>query len=105
MSLAVGFSGWTTSGVLDRSARAPHGAKRSSRRMAPAWMGLFYSLSACWKSALILCEGDPMYEAGRVQVLQHLRLDRLRHGSHWRGRMINLWDDKDGFFYDVLRHT
>src|SRR5262249_17402429 len=52
--------------------------------------------------ALILCDSDPMYEEMAFKFLQHFMwiayaMDRI--GAQHE----NIWDEQDGFFYDVLR--
>ena len=52
--------------------------------------------------ALILCEYDPMYEEVAFKFVQHFMwisyaMDRIGD-SH-----DEMWDEEDGFFYDVLR--
>jgi len=52
--------------------------------------------------ALILAEKDPMYEEIAFKYVQHFAwiayaMDRI--GEHHD----NMWDEQDGFFYDVLR--
>ena len=52
--------------------------------------------------ALILCEYDPMYEEVAYKFVQHFiwiayAMDRI--GEH----QDEMWDEQDGFFYDVLR--
>ena len=52
--------------------------------------------------ALILCEYDAMYEEVAFKFVQHFMwiayaMDRI--GEHHDG----MWDQQDGFFYDVLR--
>jgi hypothetical protein len=52
--------------------------------------------------ALILCEYDPIYEEVAFRFAQHFMwiayaMDRIGGGQE------NMWDEQDGFFYDVLR--
>jgi hypothetical protein len=52
--------------------------------------------------ALILCEYDPMYEEIAFKFVQHFMwiayaMDRLGE------RHDEMWDEQDGFFYDLLR--
>src|SRR5215813_1413038 len=52
--------------------------------------------------ALILIEYDPVYEEMAYRILEHFvwiayAMDRI--GAHHD----ELWDEEDGFFYDVLR--
>jgi hypothetical protein len=52
--------------------------------------------------ALILCEYDPMYEEVAFKFVQHFMwisyaMDRVGENRD------EMWDDEDGFFYDLLR--
>ncbi len=95
-----GFLGLDNIGVFDRSAQLPTGGT-IEQADGTAWMA-FYS-QCMLEIALILCEYDPMYEEVAYKFLQHFvwiayAMDRIGAENE------NLWDDKNGFFYDVLRH-
>ncbi len=96
---AGGFLGLDNIGVFDRSAQLPTGGSLEQAD-GTAWMA-FYCQCMC-EMALILCEYDPLYEEVTFKFLQHFiwiayAMDRI--GEHHD----ELWDEQDGFFYDVLR--
>jgi hypothetical protein len=96
---AGGFLGLDNIGVFDRSATLPTGGSLEQAD-GTAWMA-FYS-QCMLQMALILCEHDSMYEEVAYKFVQHFiwiafAMDRM--GEHHD----NMWDRKDGFFYDVLR--
>jgi hypothetical protein len=96
---AGGFLGLDNIGVFDRSAQLPTGGTLEQAD-GTAWMA-FYS-QCMLEIALILCEYDPMYEEVAYKFLQHFiwiayAMDRIGADKE------NLWDEEDGFFYDVLR--
>jgi hypothetical protein len=96
---AGGFLGLDNIGVFDRSAQLPTGGTLEQAD-GTAWMA-FYS-QCMLEIALILCEYDPMYEEVAYKFLQHFvwiayAMDRIGAENE------NLWDEHDGFFYDVLR--
>jgi hypothetical protein len=96
---AGGFLGLDNIGVFDRSAQLPTGGTLEQAD-GTAWMAFY--CQCMLEMAVILCEYDPMYEEMAFKFLQHFiwiayAMDRI--GGHEE----NLWDEQDGFFYDVLR--
>ena len=96
---AGGFLGLDNIGVFDRSAQLPTGGSLEQAD-GTAWMA-FYCQNML-EMALILCEYDPMYEEIAFKFIQHFMwiayaMDRI--GEHHD----EMWDEKDGFFYDLLR--
>ena len=96
---AGGFLGLDNIGVFDRSAPLPTGGSLEQAD-GTAWMA-FYCQNML-EIALILAEEDPVYEEHAYRFLQHFiwisyAMDRL--GEHHD----EMWDDVDGFFYDLLR--
>jgi hypothetical protein len=96
---AGGFLGLDNIGVFDRSAQLPTGGYLEQAD-GTAWMAFY--CQCMLEMALILCEYDPMYEEMAFKFLQHFlwisyAMDRI--GEHHD----ELWDEQDGFFYDVLR--
>jgi hypothetical protein len=96
---AGGFLGLDNIGVFDRSAQLPTGGTLEQAD-GTAWMAFY--CQCMLEIALILCEYDPMYEEMAFKFLQHFiwiayAMDRI--GGHEE----NLWDEQDGFYYDVLR--
>jgi hypothetical protein len=96
---AGGFLGLDNIGVFDRSAPLPTGGSLEQAD-GTAWMA-FYCQNML-EMALILAEHDPEYEEYAFSFIQHFMwiayaMDRI--GEH----QDEMWDEADGFFYDVLR--
>jgi mannosylglycerate hydrolase MGH1-like protein len=96
---AGGFLGLDNIGVFDRSAPLPTGGSLEQAD-GTAWMAFY--CQCMLEMALILCEYDSVYEEIAYKFLQHFvwiayATDRI--GAHHD----NMWDEEDGFFYDVLR--
>jgi hypothetical protein len=94
-----GFLGLDNIGVFDRSSPLPTGG-RLEQADGTAWMA-FFSQSML-EIAIELAQHDPVYEDMALKFLEHFlrigaAMDRL--GEH----ADEMWDDADGFFYDVLR--
>jgi hypothetical protein len=93
-----GFLGLDNIGVFDRSALLPGGG-HLAQADGTAWMG-FYSLQMM-QIALELARLNPVYEDVATKFFEHFlyiagALNNLGQSG------ISLWDDDDGFFYDVL---
>jgi hypothetical protein len=96
---AGGFLGLDNIGVFDRSAQLPTGGSLEQAD-GTAWMA-FYCQNML-EMALILCEYDPMYEEIAFKFVQHflwIAYAMDRRGEHHD----EMWDEDDGFFYDLLR--
>ncbi len=96
---AGGFLGLDNIGVFDRSAPLPTGGSLEQAD-GTAWMA-FYCQNML-EMALELADDDPQYEEHAFRFLQHFMwiayaMDRI--GEHHD----EMWDEQDGFFYDVLR--
>jgi hypothetical protein len=96
---AGGFLGLDNIGVFDRSATLPTGGSLEQAD-GTAWMAFY--CQCMLEMSLILCEYDPMYEEVAFKFVQHFMwisyaMDRI--GEH----QDEMWDEEDGFFYDVLR--
>jgi hypothetical protein len=96
---AGGFLGLDNIGVFDRSAPLPTGGSLEQAD-GTAWMA-FYCQNML-EIALILTEYDPVYEEVAFKFIQHFlwisyAMDRM--GEHHD----EMWDERDGFFYDLLR--
>ena len=94
-----GFLGLDNIGVFDRSAPLPTGGYLEQAD-GTAWMALFSQNML--DIALELAEHDPVYEDMALKFLQHFlwigaAMDRV--GEHHD----EMWDEEDGFFYDLLR--
>src|SRR5258705_4632572 len=96
---AGGFLGLDNIGVFDRSAQLPTGGSLEQAD-GTAWMA-FYCQNML-EIALILTEYDPMYEEVAYKFVEHfvwISYAMDRRGEHHD----EMWDDEDGFFYDLLR--
>jgi hypothetical protein len=96
---AGGFLGLDNIGVFDRSAQLPTGGSLEQAD-GTAWMAFY--CQCMLEMSLILCEHDSMYEEVAFKFAQHFMwisyaMDRVGEDHQ------NMWDEQDGFFYDVLR--
>jgi mannosylglycerate hydrolase MGH1-like protein len=96
---AGGFLGLDNIGVFDRSAQLPTGGSLEQAD-GTAWMAFY--CQCMLEMALILCEYDSMYEEVAFKFVQHFMwiafaMDRIGDCHD------EMWDEQDGFFYDVLR--
>ena len=94
-----GFLGLDNIGVFDRSAPLPTGG-HLEQSDGTAWMAFF---SQCMLGiAIELSAHDPLYEDMVLKFAEHFlfiaaAMDRIGDNQD------ELWDEEDGFFYDVLR--
>ena len=94
-----GFLGLDNIGVFDRSAPLPTGG-HLEQADGTAWMAFY--CQCMLQIALELALHDPVYEELAAKFYEHFlwiagAMDRI--GVH----RDELWDEEDGFFYDVLR--
>jgi hypothetical protein len=94
-----GFLGLDNIGVFDRSSPLPTGGLLEQAD-GTAWM-VFFS-QRMLQIALELALNDPLYEDLAIKFFEHTMwiagaMDRI--GDN----MDELWDEEDGFFYDVLK--
>ncbi|MFM7427352.1 MAG: MGH1-like glycoside hydrolase domain-containing protein [Elainella sp.] len=94
-----GFLGLDNIGVFDRSAPLPTGGYLDQAD-GTAWM-VFFS-QRMLQIAVELALHDPLYEDFAIKFFEHTMwiagaMDRI--GVH----QDELWDEEDGFFYDVLQ--
>jgi Mannosylglycerate hydrolase MGH1-like glycoside hydrolase domain len=94
-----GFLGLDNVGVLDRSGVLPRGGV-IEQSDATSWMGM-YCLNMM-TIALELSKENPAYQDVASKFLEHF-VSIARAMNNIAGQSIELWDRKDGFFYDVLR--
>ncbi len=94
-----GFLGLDNVGVLDRSSVLPEGGV-IEQSDATSWMGM-YCLNMM-SIALELSKENPVYEDVASKFLEHF-VYISRAMNNIAGQGIQLWDRKDGFYYDVLR--
>jgi hypothetical protein len=95
-----GFLGLDNITLFDRSERLPGGAVLDQSD-ATGWMGLF--CLNMMRIALELARQNRSYEGLATKFFQHY----IYVGAAMKrmgGRNYNLWDEEDGFFYDVLRY-
>lgn len=95
-----GFLGLDNITVFDRSEKLPGGAVLEQSD-ATGWMGMF--CLNLMRIALELAKDNPVYEGLATKFFQHY----IYVGAamkHMGNRDYNLWDEEDGFFYDVLRY-
>lgn len=93
-----GFLGLDNIGVFDRSAPLPTGGY-INQSDGTSWMAM-YSLNLM-RIALELAQHNHVYEDIATKFFEHfLHIAQAMTNIGERG--IGLWDDNDGFFYDVL---
>ena len=95
-----GFLGLDNITVLDRSHELPNGATLDQSD-ATGWMGMF--CLNLMRIALELAQENIAYEALATKFFQHyiyVGAAMKQMGS----QNVELWDELDGFFYDVLRY-
>jgi hypothetical protein len=94
-----GFLGLDNIGVFDRSAPLPTGG-RLEQSDGTAWMAFY---AQCMLGiAFELARHDPLYEDMVLKFAEHFAfiaaaMDRIGDNQD------ELWDEEDGFFYDLLR--
>ena len=94
-----GFLGLDNIGVFDRSAPLPGGG-RIDQADGTAWMGLFCQNMA--QMAAELARENPVYLEQAQSLLENFAWIAAAT-NHVGPGAIGLWDEADGFFYDVLR--
>jgi hypothetical protein len=96
-----GFLGLDNIGVFDRSAPLPTGGY-IEQSDGTSWMAM-YTLNLLAIS-LELASEDPAYEDVASKFWEHFIY--IAHAMNHRGNDgVGLWDEMDGFFYDVLRFS
>ncbi len=94
-----GFLGLDNIAVVDRGEKFPNGAVLEQSD-ATGWMGFFCLY--LMRIALELANENPVYEGVATKFFEHF----IYIGAAMKkmgGRNYQLWDETDGFFYDVLR--
>jgi hypothetical protein len=94
-----GFLGLDNIGAFDRSAPLPNGG-HLEQADGTAWMALY--CQSMLFIAMELAMSDPSYDALAYNFIEHFfwiagAMDRVGDNQD------ELWDEEDGFFYDVLR--
>ena len=95
-----GFLGLDNITVVDRSEKLPNGAILEQSD-ATGWMGFF--CLHMMRIAIELAKTNKVYESMATKFFEHF----IYIGGAMKrmgGRGYELWDEEDGFFYDVLRY-
>jgi len=93
-----GFLGLDNIGVFDRSAQIPNGG-HIEQADGTAWMAMF-TLNLM-RIALDLSERNPVYELMATKFFEHF-LYIAGAMANIDNEGIHIWDEEDGFYYDVL---
>lgn len=94
-----GFLGLDNISLFDRSAALPTGG-HINQSDGSAWMGFFCLVMM--NMALELATSDPAYEDMAIKFYEHFLWIAQAISGDARGG-VGLWDETDGFFYDVLK--
>ena len=94
-----GFLGLDNIGVFDRSAPLPTGGQMDQAD-GTGWMALY--AQTMLQIAIELTAHDSVYEPLAVKFFEHFVWIGSALGR-MGDRQDDLWDEEDGFFYDVLR--
>jgi Mannosylglycerate hydrolase MGH1-like glycoside hydrolase domain len=94
-----GFLGLDNIGVFDRSAPLPGGG-RIDQADGTAWMALYSQVMM--QMALELARENPVYQEQALALLENWAWIAAAT-NHVGPNEVGLWDEEDGFFYDVLR--
>src|SRR4029077_4891798 len=95
-----GFLGLDNIGVFDRSKPLPTGG-RLEQSDGHSWMAM-YTLNLL-AIAMELADEDPSYEDVASKFWEHFIY--IANAMSDRGNSLGLWNETDGFFYDVLHTT
>ncbi len=96
-----GFLGLDNIGLFDRSAKFPPGVTLDQAD-GTAWMAMFSQNMLTL--ATILAKENPAYEDQAIKFFEHFLW--IAHALNSGGpNRLGLWDEEDGFYYDVIRHT
>ncbi len=94
-----GFLGLDNIGVFDRSAALPTGGYLEQAD-GTAWMAMF--CQNMLEIATEIATYDPVYQDLALKFVDHFLLI-AEAMNRIGGRQLGLWDEEDGFYYDVLR--
>ncbi|MCI0487844.1 MAG: glucosidase [Blastocatellia bacterium] len=95
-----GFLGLDNITVIDRSEKLPGGVVLEQSD-ATGWMGMF--CQNLMRIALELAKENSAYESLATKFYQHYIYVGAAM-NHMGGRDYSLWDERDNFFYDILRY-
>jgi hypothetical protein len=94
-----GFLGLDNIGVFDRSAKFPPGVSLEQAD-GTAWMAMY--CQNMLEMAIELALHNPIYEEQAIKFFEHFLW--IAHAIQRSGpENDGLWDEEDGFFYDLLR--
>jgi hypothetical protein len=93
-----GFLGMDNIGVFDRDQPLPGGGTLEQSD-GTSWMAKLSLMM--FAIAALLAEHDPIYEPMAVKYFEHF-LNIVHAMTNMSGQGIDLWDDQDKFFYDVI---
>ncbi len=96
-----GFLGLDNITVLDRS-EPKIGDAIIEQADATGWMAMY--CQQMMRIALELAKRNPVYEAMASKFFQHYVFIAAAMKKMGPSHDCNLWDEKDGFFYDVIRY-
>lgn len=95
-----GFLGLDNITVIDRSSEIPGGG-RLEQSDGTGWMGMFCLL--LMRIAMELAKRDSDYEVMATKFFEHyVYIAAAMEASE--NRQVQIWDEEDGFFYDVLSY-
>jgi mannosylglycerate hydrolase MGH1-like protein len=94
-----GFLGLDNIGVFDRSAPLPTGG-HLDQADGTAWMALY--CQNMLQIALVLAQHDPVYVEQAQSYFEHFAWIAVAVNQD-ESKGTSMWDDEDGFFYDLLR--
>ena len=99
-----GFLGMDNIGVIDRTAAERLGF-RLYQADATAWMG--FSALTLMEIAIELARQDKIYVEIAVKFLQHFLYiaDAMNHLVRKSEGAVDLWDEDEGFYFDVALHN
>ncbi len=95
-----GFLGLDNIGIFNRSAPVPGGGFLEQAD-GTSWMAM-YALNMM-RISMELALHNPVYESMAVKFAEHF-LYIAGSLAHMGEDSLGLWDDEDGFYYDLLRH-
>jgi hypothetical protein len=95
-----GFLGLDNITVIDRSEKLPGGVVLEQSD-ATGWMGMF--CLNLMRIALELAKENKTYESLAIKFFEHYVYVGAAM-KHRGGRNYSLWDERDHFFYDILRY-
>jgi hypothetical protein len=97
-----GFLGLDNIGVFDRSRPLPGGGYLDQAD-STSWMAMF--CLNLLRISLELALHNPVYEDIATKFFEHfLAIAEAMTHIGGDGQAVSLWDEQDGFYYDVLRH-